>query len=107
MVCAVPRKLLAFRGDVRVSGARLKGKRGEMSSSAGDAGDTGYLGSMWNYGSSIVNSIMGWESLEVVKTSEDGAEEAGSSGKAGTMEERQAMFKALTSYIGKDVQSLV
>ena len=74
---------------------------------AGDAGETSYLGSMWSYGSSIVNSIMGWDNLEVVKTSEDGSEEAGSSGKAGTMEERQAMFKQLTSYIGKDVQSLV
>ena len=52
---------------------------------------------------------MGWDNLEVIKTSEDGQqqEEAGSSGKAGTTEERQEMFKALTSYIGKDVQSLV
>ena len=52
---------------------------------------------------------MGWDNLEVVKTSADGEQgnEAGSSSKAGTTEERQAMFKVLTSYIGKDVQSLV
>lgn len=78
----------------------------------GNSGEQGLLGSLMAWGTDLVgyaqnqlNSLIGYEQLEVVNPNSESAEAAGSS--ASPDDERQKLWSNFQQYVGMDITSLV